>query len=113
MAKGFVKNLSHIVNRATSGRIGDVRLECKHFFSGAAVYAKGRICASLTPVGFAIKLPKESRDILLKRRGVKPLRYFAKGPVKKEYVVLPKELVGDSNCVRDLLETSVAYVLRS
>jgi len=44
---------------------------------------------------------------------VKPLRYFAKGPVKKEYVVLPKELVGDSNCVRDLLETSVAYVLRS
>jgi TfoX/Sxy family transcriptional regulator of competence genes len=113
MAKGFVENLSHIVDRATSGRIGDVRLECKHFFSGAAVYAKGRICASLTPVGFAIKLPKESRDILLKRRGVKPLRYFAKGPVKKEYVVLPKAIVCDPNCVRDLLETSVAYVLRS
>jgi hypothetical protein len=44
---------------------------------------------------------------------VKPLRYFAKGPVKKEYVVLPKAIVCDPNCVRDLLETSVAYVLRS
>src|SRR2546425_10590409 len=113
MAKIFLDQLSWIIDRATSGRIGDATVECKHFFSGAAVYANGRICASLTPVGFAIKLPKDSRDILLKRRGVKPLRYFAKGPVKKEYVVLPKELVGDSNCVRDLLETSVAYVLRS
>jgi hypothetical protein len=55
----------------------------------------GRICASLTPVGFAIKLPKASRDILRKRRGVKSLRYFANGPLKKEYVVLPKALVGD------------------
>ena len=95
MAKIFLDQLSRIIDRATSGRIGDVSLECEHFFSGAAVYANGRICASLTPVGFAIKLPKDSRDILLKRRGVKPLRYFAKGPVKKEYVVLPKTLIGD------------------
>jgi len=82
MAKIFLDQLSRIIDRATSGRIGDVTVECKHFFSGAAVYANGRICASLTPVGFAIKLQKDSRDILLKRRGVKPLRYFAKGPVK-------------------------------
>ncbi len=113
MAKIFLDQLSRIIDRATSGRIGDVTVECKHFFSGAAVYANGRICASLTPVGFAIKLPKDSRDILLKRRGVKPLRYFAKGPVKKEYVVLPKALIGDPNGIRGLLEISVAYVLRS
>ena len=113
MAKIFLGQLSRIIDRATSGRIGDVTVECKHFFSGAAVYANGRICASLTPVGFAIKLPKDSRDILLKRRGVKPLRYFAKGPVKKEYVVLPKALIGDPNGIRGLLEISVAYVRRS
>ena len=113
MAKIFLDQLSRIIDRATSGRIGDVTVECKHFFSGAAVYANGRICASLTPVGFAIKLPKESRDILFKRRGVKPLRYFAKGSVKKEYVVLPKTLIGDPNGIRGLLEISVAYVLRS
>ncbi|MGH7859436.1 MAG: TfoX/Sxy family protein [Candidatus Binatia bacterium] len=113
MAKIFLDRLVRMIDRATSGRIGDVTVECKHFFSGAAVYAKGRICASLTPVGFAIKLPKESRDILLKRGGVKPLRYFAKGPVKKEYVVLSKALVSDVTGFRRLLEISIAYVLRS
>ena len=113
MAKIFLDQLTRLIDRATSGRIADVNLECKHFFSGAAVYANGRICASLTPVGFAIKLPKESRDMLLKRRGVKPLRYFAKGPVKKGYVVLPKALIGDPNGLRGLLAISVAYVLNS
>ena len=111
MAKIFLDQLTRLIDRATSGRIADVNLECKHFFSGAAVYANGRICASLTPVGFAIKLPKESRDMLLKRRGVKPLRYFAKGPVKKEYVVISKALIDDANGLRGLLEISVAYVL--
>ena len=112
MAKIFLDQLARMIHRATSGRIGDVSVECRHFFSGAAVYANGRICVSLTPAGFAIKLPKESRDVLFKRRGVKPLRYFAKGPVKKEYLVLPKALIRDRNCLRGLLEISVAYVLR-
>src|SRR5438876_6652721 len=113
MAKIFLDQLSRIIDRATSGRIGDVSLECEHFFSGAAVYASGRICASLTPVGFAIKLPREARDILSRRRGTKPLRYFANGPVKKEYVVLPEAMVGDRDRLRSLLELSVAYVLHS
>lgn len=113
MAKIFLDQLVRMIHRATSGRIGNVTVECKHFFSGAAVYANGRIFASLTPAGFAIKLPKESRDILFKRRGVKPLRYFAEGPVKKEYLVLPKALIRDRNGLRGLLEISVAYVLRS
>jgi hypothetical protein len=72
MAKIFLDQLARMIHRATSGRIDGVSVECRHFFSGAAVYANGRICASLTPAGFAIKLPKESRDVLRKRRGVKP-----------------------------------------
>jgi TfoX/Sxy family transcriptional regulator of competence genes len=113
MAKIFLDRLIRMIDQATSGQIGDVTLSCKDFFSGAAVYANGRICASLTPVGFAIKLPKESRDSLLRHRGAKPLRYFANGPVKKEYVVLPKALLADPSRLRGWLEISVAYVLRS
>jgi TfoX/Sxy family transcriptional regulator of competence genes len=113
MAKIFLDELTRMIDRATSGRIGDVVVECKHFFSGAAVYADGRICASLTPTGFAIKLPKESRDVLSKRRGVKPLRYFAEGPVKKEYLVLPKALIRHRDDLRGLLQISVTYALRS
>lgn len=113
MAKIFLDQLARMIDRVTSGRIGDVTVECKHFFSGAAVYANGRICASLTPAGFAIKLPKESRDVLSKRRGVKPLRYFAQGPVKKEYLVLSQALIRDRSALRELFEISVAYALRS
>ena len=75
--------------QATAGRFKDLKLECKHFFSGAAVYVDGKICISLTPVGFAVKLPEESRTFLMNEKGAKPLRYFPKGPIKKEYVVLP------------------------
>ena len=113
MAKIFLEQLTRMIDQATSALVGDVTLSCKHFFSGAAVYANGRICASLTPAGFAIKLPKKSRDALLKQRGAKPLRYFVNGPVKKEYVVLPKALIVDSSSLRGWLEISVAYVLRS
>lgn len=100
MAGIFLDRLRRIIDRTTSGRVGSVRVECKHFFSGAAVYASGWIWASLTPVGFAIKLPKKSRDIVSRQRGTKPLRYFAKGPVKKEYVVLPEAMVGDPDRLR-------------
>ena len=111
MAKTFLDQLARMIDRATSGQIGHVTLACKHFFSGAAVYANGRICASLTPVGFAIKLPKKSRDSLLRERGARPLRYFINGPVKKEYVVLPETLIDDPRRLKRWLEVSVAYVL--
>ena len=89
MAKEYLEQLTALIRQATSRRFRNVRLECKHFFSGAAVYANGRICMSLTPIGFAIKLPEESRNVLMRRKGTKPLRYFSKGPIKKGYVVVP------------------------
>ncbi|SRR6266849_3143084 len=111
MAKEHLERLVALIGPATSGRFGDVKLECKHFFSGAAVYADGMICMSLTPVGFAIKLPAESRNRLLKRKGVKQLRYFAKGPIKKDYVVLSKTMLKDMRVLRRLVRASIEHVL--
>lgn len=81
------------------------------FFGGAALYSKGRICMSLTTVGLAIKLPEESRNILIKQHGVKPLRYFPKGPVKKDYVVLPKAVLNDIKALRNWVKASIEYVV--
>lgn len=99
------------MKQATARRFRDVNLECKHFFSGAAVYADGRICISLTPVGFAIKLPEKSIDVLLKEKGTKNLRYFAKGPIKKDYVVLPKAMVNDMKILRSWVKLTIEYAL--
>lgn len=111
MAAKYLTHLSEIMKPATARRFTGVELEVKHFFSGAAVYANGRICISLTPVGFAIKLPEEARDVLLKVRGTKNLRYFPKGPIKKDYVVLPKSMLRDNAELRKWAKTAIEYVL--
>lgn len=110
VAEEYLERLSVLMEKAASGKIKS-SLECKHFFSGAAVYAQGRICMSLTPVGFAIKLPEESRNTLIKEQGAKPLRYFPKGPVKRDYVVLPKAVLNDIKALRNWVKVSVEYVV--
>src|SRR2546426_10415728 len=84
-----------------------VRLQCRHFFSGAALYANGTICASLTPVGFAVKLSQESRAALLRERRGTPLRYFEGGPIKKEYVVLSAATLSEPAAIRAFLRESI------
>jgi len=41
MAKEYLDKLSAIIKQATARKFKDVNLECKHFFSGAAVFANG------------------------------------------------------------------------
>ena len=110
MAKEYLEKLSELMNRATAGKFKNVDLECKHFFSGAAVYANGSICITLTPAGFAVKLPAESRNALMRDSGTKQLRYFPKGPIKKDYVVLPDAMLEDMKTLRHWLEVSIEYV---
>lgn len=66
---------------------------------------------SLTPVGFAIKLPEGSRNVLMRRKGTKPLRYFSKGPIKKDYVVVPKTMLDDIKTLRRWVHASITYAL--
>ncbi len=99
------------MDKADSGEFSNVKIECKHFFSGAAVYANGRICISLTPVGFALKLPEQSRKALLKQKGAKQLRYFPKGPIKVDYVVLPKDMLNDFMGLGHWVKASIEYAL--
>jgi len=110
MAKGYLQKLAELLNRATAGKFKNVDLECKHFFSGAAVYANGSICITLTPVGFAVKLPEESRNALMRDKGAEQLRYFPEGPIKKDYVVLPEAMLKDMRSLRHWVEVSIEYV---
>ena len=109
MVQAYVEQLTDLMMRAASRKHRDVRLEIKHFFSGAAVYANGAICITLTPVGFALKLPSERRASLLEHGGT-PLRYFPKAPIKKEYVVLPANIVSDRTALRGWVAESIDYV---
>jgi hypothetical protein len=84
MAKPFLENLEILVNRHLPD---DPHLVCKHFFSGAALYSSGVMCASLSPVGLAFKLPADVRTELIDCGAASKLKYFAKSPIKKGYVL--------------------------
>ena len=111
MAKLYLARLSQIVDRLGPVSADGVALETKHFFSGAALYANGRICASLSPAGFAIQLPAGVRKCLINERKGKEFRFFAKGPIKREYVALSESVIQGAEMLQKLINMSADYVV--
>jgi TfoX/Sxy family transcriptional regulator of competence genes len=85
-----------------------IKLECNHFFSGAAAYAGGRIFMTLTSVGLALKLSAPSRESLIALGG-RPLRYFPTGPIKQEYVVVPDSIAADPKLLAPWVAESITF----
>ncbi len=83
---------------------------CKPFFGGAAAYADNRIFMTRTKVGLALKLPESTRQRLL-NEGATPLRYFPKGHIKKDYVLLPQHMLENKEAFSLLIGESMDFVL--
>ena len=111
MARGYLDKLSAFISKATFDCFDGVRLECKHFFSGAALYADERICISLTPVGLALKLPEKTKERLLKNKTAVALRYFPKAPIKKDYVLFPGGIDKGGKALHKYVRESIEYAL--
>jgi len=110
MAEPYLTEIKLVIERALGEIEGANGVVCKHFFSGAAAYMDGQIFMSLSPVGLALKLPPEKRDELFAQGG-SALRYFPKAPVKKGYVVLPKNLVEDDLSLKNLIVQSLQFAI--
>ncbi len=110
MAKHYLERLEALPSPVARDLSPEAALEIEHFFSGAAAYAQGRICITLTPVGLALKLPEAARDRLAKT-GAKPLRYFPMGPIKKGYVVVPRGFEGDRRKLKLWARKAIDHVL--
>ena len=108
MVAADLNALRSLIAAATPRLDRRITIECKHFFSGGAAYANRPIFMTLTSVGVALKLPQESRAELT-RRGAKPLRYFPKGPVKKDYVIVPDRIVRNAEALAPWVAASVAF----
>lgn len=111
MAKAYLDKLSAFIKVATSDYSDNINLECKHFFSGTALYVNQQICITLTPVGLAIKLPQETKEKLLPNKTALPLRYFPKGPIKQDYVLFPDGLEKRGNTTGKYVKQSIEYIL--
>jgi len=115
VAEPYLKELTQLVGRlevpGTHLGTHGVTLEPKHFFSGAALYANGKICVSLSPSGFAVKLPPDKRRSLIETGEGAAFRFFANGPIKREYVALSASIIRVDEALRELIGTSVKYVV--
>lgn len=110
MAEPYLTQLQQIIKQLGSFSDINVTLDARHFFSGAALYANGKICASFSPAGFALKLPKETRLNLLSEGKAAEFRFFPTGPVKKEYVAVSDSVLGNDDSIKELINLSVSYV---
>lgn len=83
MAKPYLEKLSKLVQQLNIENEASQPIEAKHFFSGAALYANGAICASWSPAGLAFKLPEIEVERLIGSGKAIPLKYFPNGHIKK------------------------------
>ncbi len=105
MAQPYLDQLRALVSAADGRR----NLVCKHFFSGAAVYVEGNICASLTPKGLAFKLPETRCNDLFKQGKAIPLKYFDRSPIKRGYALLPEFRELSDTGISSYLDECIAY----
>ena len=112
-------NAQHLerLTRALEDALPDLsrsgELQFKPLFGAVAGYVDGRIFISGGNFGLALKLPSRRCAALLAEQGCEPLRYFPKGHVKKNYVVLPERITGEKTRLRALVNESIRYVTES
>ncbi|UCG26167.1 MAG: TfoX/Sxy family protein [Chloroflexota bacterium] len=111
MAEPYLERLRQLIGQLELPGARDTTLEPKHFFSGAALYANGKICALFSPTGFALKLPAAMRQTLIEAGKGGDFRFFDEGPVKRDYVALAEVVQRDDEALRELINASVYYIV--
>jgi TfoX/Sxy family transcriptional regulator of competence genes len=86
-------------------------IEYKHMFGGMGAYAQGRIFASLSNVGLALKLTPADAGELLQLEGAHYLQYEPNAPISKHYVVLPDEVIKEPELLSAWVKRSIQHVI--
>ena len=101
-----------ILIKQAKPRLKPHHLTFKNVFGAVAGYVDDCIFISCGTFGVALKLPPEILDKVFNEKDVKYLKYFSKGHIKKEYVVLPKRIIDDIPQFKKLIDKSIEYALR-
>lgn len=109
MANDYRDKLEGILKQARPRLASTHGLEFKNCFGAVAGYIEGNIFCSCGRFGLALRLPEKTLSELFQEKGVKQLKYFPNGHVKKEYAVLPKRILEDSARLKKLVDQSIRY----
>ena len=89
----------------------DKDLTFRPMFGGVCAYVQGRVFASLSDVGLALKLPPDAQAELLAEPGAKRLQYDPDSPPSKQSIVVPPAMQSDTPALAGWLRRSVDFVL--
>ena len=103
----YLKRLTILLKHTRPRLASTHQLVFKHVFGAIGGYVNGRIFISCGTFGIALKLPSETLETIFEEKGVKHLKYFRRGHVKKEYAVIPKRILNNKRLFRKLLDKSI------
>ncbi len=95
----------------TAARPLNIDLTFKPMFGGIMGYTQGRVFASLSNVGVALKLSPDDQHALLEHEDAEYLRYYDEAPASKQYVKLPAAWIGQDDQLAPWLRKSAEYVM--
>jgi len=85
-------------------------LAFKAMFGGACAYVNGRVFASLSNAGLALKIDGETARTWLDKGGAW-LQYEPDAPISKSYVLVPSDVTRDESALSAWVEKSLTHVL--
>ena len=86
----------------------DCTLDVRQLFNGAALQVGGVPCASLSPVGLAFRLPPAEVAALIRGGRAIPLKYFAKGGVRKSWALFENPQLETGARLKDYFLRAIA-----
>jgi TfoX/Sxy family transcriptional regulator of competence genes len=110
MANDYRSKLEEILKQVRPRLASTHDLEFKSCFGAVAGYVDGKIFITYGKFGLALRLPERILAELFQEKGVKKLKYFPNGHVKKEYAVLPQRLLEDPARLKKLVDQSIRFV---
>jgi len=106
----YLEEITKLLERVRPKLAAEHRLELKRVFGAVGGYVNGNIFISCGKFGIALRLPPKILDRLFREIDVAPLRYFAKGHIKKQYAVIPQRLLKDKREFGKLLDESISFL---
>ncbi len=106
----YFTELTKLLNQAYPTLASTHQLEFKKCFGAIAGYIDGQIFTTYGKFGMALRLPPETLERLFKVKGVKHLKYFTNGHIKKEYAIIPKHTMDNEQQFKELIDDSMNYV---
>lgn len=106
----YLNTIKNLLRQTHPGLESERELAFKSCFGAVAAYVDGNIFATCGQFGVALKLPSMTVEQLLSEQRGRLLKYSTNGRVKKNYVVIPPELLVDRDNLGHLVAQSVQYV---